>query len=311
MKIAAIQAAPVYFDKEQTLEKALSLMREASENGAELCVFPETYLPGYPAWPDITDGAQWDDLKQKAAYALYVQGAVYAAGPELKAVCALAHELGLFTYLGMAERSQSGGSIYCTLAAIDPEQGVVSLHRKLMPTYHERMVWSPGDGHGLKVHEYKGVRVGGLNCWENWMPLARYAMYEQGEHVHISTWPGAPFLTRDISRFVALEGRVYSVAVGGVLTANDIADWFPLKKEMAAVRERYLSGGTTIVAPDGTVIVPPVKDEETIVYADIDVSKVYGERQNFDPAGHYARPDVLRLSVDRRRSTGPDTNGVH
>ena len=166
-------------------------------------------------------------------------------------------------------------------------------------------MWSPGDGNGLVVHEYRGIRVGGLNCWENWMPLARYSLYQQGEHLHVATWPGAPFLTQDITRFIALEGRVYSLAVGGVLTLNDIPDAFPLKDAVAAVRDRYLSGGSMLVGPDGTVLQEAAPGEETILYGEIDVDKVAEERQNFDPAGHYARPDVFQLEVDRSRRTSP------
>ena len=301
MKIAAIQAAPVYLDKEATTEKILALMREASGNGAELCAFPETFLSGYVVWPDITGGAKWNDAQQKEAYAAYVAGSVATDGPERESVATQARELGIFTYLGFIERSASGGSVYCALAAIHPEQGIVSVHRKLMPTYHERMVWSQGDAHGLQVHDLNGFRVGGLNCWENWMPLARYTMYAQGEQLHISTWPGAPWLTRDITRFIAMEGRVYAMAVGGVLTTNDIPDAFPLKNDLLEARDRYLSGGTMIVAPDGQTIEGPIEDDETILYADIDVSKVLEERQNFDPAGHYARQDIFDLKVNRRR----------
>ena len=224
MKVAAIQAAPVFLDRDATLEKTLTLMREAAEGGAELCVFPETFLSGYPFWMDLTDGAQFDDPKQKAAYAAYLASAVDRNGPELKRIAAEAKKLGLFTYLGMVERSTSGGSVYCSLGAFHPEGGLVSLHRKLMPTYAERMVWATGDGNGLRVHDWKEFRVGGLNCWENWMPLARYSLYSQGEQLHVATWPGAPHLTRDISRFIAMEGRVYVISAGGVLKAEDIPE---------------------------------------------------------------------------------------
>ena len=301
MKIAAIQAAPVFLDPSATTQKVLSLMREAARQGAELCVFPETFLSGYPVWLDLTGGARWNDDQQKAAYAAYIEGAVRADGEELAAIGAESAKLGLFTYLGMVERSPSGGSVYCTLAAIDPERGVLSLHRKLVPTHAERMVWSPGDGHGLAVHDWKGFRVGGLNCWENWMPLARFALYAQGEHLHVATWPGAPYLTRDISRFIALEGRVYVISAGGVLRGEHIPDGFVLKKEMLAGRDRLLSGGTIVVAPDGKVIAGPVKDEETILYAEVDLETVLKERQSFDPAGHYHRPDVFTLQVNRAR----------
>lgn len=301
MKIAAIQAASIYLDTQATLAKALSLMDEAAQNGAELCAFPETFLPGYPVWVDLTDGAKWNDDKQKTAYAAYVSAAVDPDGPELTAIAKKAKQLNLFTYLGLVERAASGGSVYCSLAAFDPEKGLVSLHRKLMPTHAERMVWSQGDGHGLQVHDYNGFKIGGLNCWENWMPLARYTMYAQGEHLHIATWPGAPTLTQDITRFIALEGRVYVLSVGGVLTADDIPDTFPLKHELLKVRDRYLSGGTMIAAPDGTTLAGPAKNDETILYADLDLNTVLAERQNFDPAGHYARKDVFQVDINTKR----------
>ena len=301
MKIAAIQAAPVYLDREATFQKVLTLMREAASEGAELCVFPETFLAGCPVWPDLTDGARFNSPDQKAAYAAYLASAIDPEGPELAAIAEEAAKLGIFTYLGLVERSSSQGSVFCSLAAIHPESGMVSLHRKLVPTHEERLIWSQGDGAGLRVHEWKEFRVGGLNCWENWMPLARFALYSQGEQLHVATWPGAPFLTQDITRFIAMEGRVYVVSAGGVLKARDIPDSFPLKKELLAVRDRFLSGGTMIVGPDGQVIAGPVQDEETIVYADLDIQRVYRERQNFDPAGHYNRQDVFRLQVNRTR----------
>lgn len=301
MRIAGIQAAPVYLDPGATAEKAVKLLGEAAAGGAELCVFPETFLSGYPVWPSITGGAMFNDHRQKEAYAAYLAGSVRVEDEEFQSIVAEAAKLGIFTYLGFIERSDSGGSVYCSLAAIHPENGVLSVHRKLMPTYQERMIWSQGDAHGLEVHDWKGFRVGGLNCWENWMPLARYTMYSQGEHLHVATWPGAPFLTQDITRFVAMEGRVYCISVGGLLRATDIPDAFPLKKDLLKINDRFLSGGTMIVGPDGVTIQGPVADEETIIYADIEIDRVRGERQNFDPAGHYSRTDVFRLEVNKRR----------
>ncbi|MFQ5968023.1 MAG: carbon-nitrogen hydrolase family protein [Acidimicrobiia bacterium] len=300
MRVAGIQAAPVFCDPQRTTDKVLTLMKEASSGGAELCVFPETFLAGYPFWLSRTGGARFNDPEQKAAYAAYVRGAVAPDGPEIEAVVAAAAELGVFTYLGFVELSASGGSVYASLAAVHPERGVVSIHRKLRPTYEERLVWSSGDGHGLAVHDWGGFRVGGLNCWENWMPLARHSLYAQGEQVHIATWPGSPWLTRDITRFIALEGRVYVISTGGVLSASDIPSGFPLKDKLGTA-DRFMTGGTCIVGPDGKGIAGPVKGDETIVYADLDVDAVLAERQNFDPAGHYFRPDVFNVTVDTDR----------
>lgn len=301
MRVAAVQAAPVFLDLDATVNKVLDLMKEAAGGGAELCAFPETFLSGYPVWINSTDAARFNDPLQKEAYAAYVEGSLATDGPELEAICAVASDLGMFTYLGFIERSTSGGSVYSALAAIHPDDGVVSVHRKLRPTHAERMVWSAGDGHGLTVHTWNGFRVGGLNCWENWLPLARYSLYAQGEQLHIATWPGSPWLTRDITRFIAMEGRLYVISVSGVLSADDIPDDFPLKQQMLAAGGWYPSGGTFIVAPDGDAIEGPIENEETIVYADLDVRRVLSERQNFDPAGHYHRPDVFTLRVNRDR----------
>ncbi|MBW2617477.1 MAG: carbon-nitrogen hydrolase family protein [Deltaproteobacteria bacterium] len=301
MKVAAIQAASVFLDRKATTDKALRLMREAASEGAQLCAFPEAFVSGYPVWIGLTDGARFNNSLQKEAFSQYLEGSVRADGPELKAVAEEAKKLGLFTYLGVLERSSSGSTIYCSLAAIHPDKGIVSIHRKLMPTFDERLVWGTGDGHGLKVHQWGDFKVGGLNCWENWMPLARYTLYAQGENLHVATWPGAEWLTRDITRFIALEGRMYVVSAGGVLTEKDIPDWFSLKEAMLSQTERFLEGGTFIVGPDGKGIAGPIKGEETIVYADIDMGRVREERQNFDPAGHYNRPDVFSLTVSRER----------
>jgi nitrilase len=305
MKIAGIQGAPVFLNRQATLDKMLSHIAEAARNGASLCAFPEVFLSGYPAWLSLTGGARFNDDRQKEVYATLLDQAVRLDGPEIRALEEAAREHNIFICAGISERGMSGhqgnGTVYCTLAAIDPRHGLINAHRKLKPTYEERLAWGDGDGHGLRVLEHDGWRVGGLICWENWMPLARTALYAQGEQLHVSIWPGSPKLVEDNCRFVAMEGRVYVLAVCGVLRAHDIPDAFPLKREMLAQADTFYRGGTSVYAPDGQLLAGPRLDEEGIIYADVDLNVVRRERQNFDPTGHYARPDVLKLHVDRRR----------
>ncbi len=300
MKVAAIQAAPVFLDAAATTDKALELLREAASAGAELCAFPEVYISGYPSWLRVPSISADDDLL-KLGHVAYLRGAIAADGPELAAISEEASNLGVFVYIGFLERTRSGGSVYASLAAIHPDQGILSVHRKLKPTFHERLIWSDGDGHGLQVHDWKNLRVGGLNCYENWLPLARHAMYAQGEQVHIAAWPGDLNVTEHISRFVAMEGRVYVVSASGVLRAGDIPDKFPLRQQLVESRNVINDGGSMIVAPDGSVIAGPVIDEEIILYAEVLEERVMGEHLKLDPAGHYSRTDVLRLQLNRDR----------
>jgi nitrilase len=304
MRIAAAQAHPAWLDATATTKKVIGLLGEAAEQDVELLAFPETFLSGYPFWVERTDGARFDDARQKSAYAHYLDAAVEMGGPELAEISEAVGDLEVFTYLGITERGTgpARGTVFCALLAIDPERGVVSHHRKLVPTFEERLVWGSGDGHGLRVHDVGDARAGGLNCWENWMPQARHALYAAGEDVHVSVWPGSPRLTRDITRFIAVEGRVYSLAASGLLSLDDVPADFPLRDALEEQQGHvYHRGGSAIAGPGGNWVVEPVEDREGLVVADIDLALVRAERQNFDVSGHYSRPDVFEVRIDRRR----------
>ena len=311
MRIAAANARPIWGRPDAGAERVIEWIARAGAEGVDLLAFGETHLGGYPFWVALTDGARWDAPDQKQAYAYYLEAAVELQGPQLRLIAEAAAEHRVFIYLGIVERraDTARGSTYATLVAIDPERGIVSAHRKVQPTYEERLVWAAGDGNGLRVHTFTGrdgetVRVGGLNCWENWLPQARLAMYAGGEDIHVSAWPGSVRNTIDITRFVALEGRVYSLAAGTLMSRSDVPSDFPLAQVLPAAD--YTDGGSAIAAPNGAWLAEPLAAEERLVVSDIDLAKVREERHNFDPTGHYSRPDIFELSVDRRRLSVAD-----
>ena len=301
MRVAAAQTSPVWANPEATAAVVVEWIEKAASEGVDLLAFGEAFLAGYPYWLGDTGGARFNDPDQKQAHAYYLASGIDIDGPEMGAVTAAVAETGVFTYLGINERSASGGTVYATYVAVDPMQGIVSVHRKLMPTHEERMAWGIGDGNGLRTHEVGDFKVSGLNCWENWVPAIRHVMYAQGTTLHVAGWPGSDGLTKDITRFIAMEGRCYVLSAGGILTADSIPEDFPLRERSLAEGVNFYNGGSAIAAPDGSWLVEPVADTEGLVVADIDAATVRGERQNFDPAGHYFRADVIDVRVDRTR----------
>jgi nitrilase len=304
MKIALAQLAPAWLDREATLQKVQSAVAEAAQSGARLVVFGEGLVPGYPFWPELTGGAVFESPLQKELFAIYTRNAVDIDAGHLQGLCTAAREHGISIYCGTIEKSsQRGGfSLFASLVYINEQGEIGSVHRKLMPTYEERLVWSPGDGNGLRVHQLDEFRVGGLNCWENWMPLPRAALYGQGENLHVAVWPGSKRNTDDITRFIAREARSYVVSVSGMMHRDWIPANIPQADEMRAKADEWLAdGGSCVAGPDGKWVLEPQVGEEGIYYANVDLEFVARERQNFDPAGHYSRPDVTRLKVNRKR----------
>jgi nitrilase len=306
LTVALAQISPVWLDKQATLQKIKNSIVEAATKKAELVVFGEALLPGYPFWLSLTGGAQWDTKINKELHAHYMRNAIQIELGELNEVCALAKEHQIAIYLGIMERAKNRGghSIYCSLVYIDTEGEIKSVHRKLQPTYDERLTWAPGDGNGLQVHPLKQFTVGGLNCWENWMPLARTALYGLGENLHIAVWPGSDHNTKDITRFMAREARSYVISVSSLMRK----DYFPsdtphLEKILENAPEVLANGGSCIAGPDGEWIVAPVLHKEGLIIQALDFNRVYEERQNFDAVGHYSRPDVTQLTVNRERQT--------
>ena len=215
LTLGLAQIAPVWLDREHTLDKVVAYIEQAAAKGCDLVAFGEALVPGYPFWVELTDGARFNSALQKQIFAEYAAQAIQPEAGDLDPVCAAASRNRIAVYLGTIERARDRGghSLYCSLVFVDPAGKIASVHRKLVPTYEERLVWSPGDGHGLCTHGLGAFRVGALNCWENWMPLSRAALYAQGENVHVAVWPGSTRNTREITRFLALESRSYVASV--------------------------------------------------------------------------------------------------
>jgi len=304
--VGVAQIAPVWFNRRATLNKIAQCIGVAAENQCQLVVFGEALVPGYPFWVELTDGARFNDEKQKKMYARYLDEGVIIERGDLNTLCELAKKHSIAVYVGIMERApdRSGHSLYCSLVYISAEGKIQSVHRKLQPTYEERLVWAQGDGNGLVVHDLEAFRVGGLNCYENWMPLSRTALYAQGEDLHVSVWPGGLHNTSDLPIFIAKESRSYVIACSGLMRPEDFSSDTPNRDEITENCGPFLAnGGSAIASPNGTFLVEPVINKEALIVAEIDHAKVRGERQNLDITGHYSRPDITSLTVDRRRQS--------
>lgn len=304
LTIGIAQIAPVWLNREETTKKMLAYISDAANEGCRLVVFGEALLPGYPFWVELTNGALFNSPVQKELYAYYSRQAVSLSSGDLDDFCSLAKEKKIAIILGFIERAEDRGghSLYCSLANIDADGTIRYIHRKVMPTYEERLVWAIGDGHGLQVSKLGAFTVGALNCWENWMPLIRSSLYAQGEDLHVALWPGSTRNTENITRFIAQESRSFVVSVSGILRKQDIGSELPSSALIMENSEQWLgSGGSCIAGPDGKWIVAPLDNEERLIVATINQMRVMEERQNFDPSGHYSRPDIAQLSVTRER----------
>ena len=306
IKVGLAQISPIWLDREKTIKKVDKYIHQAGKENCNLVVFGEALIPGYPFWVERTDGARFNSKIQKEIHAHYQDQAIQIEAGHLDSLCETARTQKIAVYLGTIERpgDRGGHSLYCTLVYINPLGEIGSVHRKLMPTYEERLVWSIGDGHGLQVHPLGPFTIGGLNCWENWMPLSRTALYGMGEDLHVAVWPGSQHNTFDITKFIAKESRSYVVSVSGLMRKSDISTDLPHSQLMLEnFEDTQTDGGSCLAGPDGEWIIEPIVEEEGLFTAEISHQFVREERHNFDPAGHYGRPDVTRLVVNRGRQS--------
>ena len=299
--VACVQAEPAILDREGTIAKLEALTAEAAGQGAQLVVFPETFVPAYPTSAWAKELAGWATPEAKQAYAWLARESVEVPGPDVDRMGAAAREHGVWLVVGVNEvdAERPGATLYNSLLTFSSEGELALHHRKLVPTNHERMVWGPGDGGGLRAVETDLGRVGGLICWENFMPLARFALYESGVELYLAPTAEDSEMWHDSMRHIARESRAFVLSCCVFQRASSFPDDVPL----AEGDELVGRGGSAILAPDGSYLAGPLWDEEGILYAELDPEVLFAERQRFDAAGHYHRPDVLRLTV-RRRSRG-------
>jgi nitrilase len=287
--VACVQVEPVLFDREATIDKLGELLAEVASRGAQLAVFPETFLPAYPSSRWARHLAAGDG--GKPVFARLARESLEIPGPASDRLAAIAREHGVWLALGANELER--GTIYNALLLYSPQGTLALHHRKLVPTNHERLVWGQGDGRGLRAIETPLGRMGGLVCWENQMPLARFALYESGVEIYLAPTADDTEEWHDTLRHIARESRAFVISPCVYQRASSYPDDVP----MADGPDLLGRGGSAIVAPDGTYLAGPLWDEEGILVADLDPDRLYEERQRFDPAGHYHRPDVLSLQV--------------
>ena len=296
--VGVVQRPPVLLDRKASIINAVDALHEAAEHGCTLLVFPEAYLPGYPAWIwELRPGPDYRLTSE--IHEELLRNSIDLQSDELEPLQSAAAERKVTTVVGVHERDAHGGTLYNTLVTLGPDGAILNRHRKLMPTNPERMVWGMGDGSGLAVHDTPVGRLGGLICWENYMPLARYALYAQGVEVYVaSTWDsGETWLST--MRHIAAEGRCWVIGSGCSLRREDVPRSFPGLDRLWSDTDWINPGDSVVVAPGGRIVAGPLHEEHGILYAEITPAAAGAEHRTLDVAGHYARPDIFDFHVDR------------
>jgi len=299
VKVAAAQAAPIFLDRQKTVEKACDLIYQAGKDGAKLIVFPEAFISGYPDWVWVVPNGNSKMLDE--LYRELVENAVTIPDESTHQLCQAAKEAGVYTAIGVHEKNSeaSGATLFNTLLYIDDSGAVIGKHRKLIPTGGERLVWGRGDGNTLPVFDTPFGRLGGLLCWENYMPLARQAMYLGGAQIYVApTWDSSENWLLSM-RHIAREGGMFVISVCQAFRMDDIPDQYDFKNLYSGKREWINEGNSCIVNPRGEIIAGPSKNKQEILYAEIDLSLITKSKRMFDVVGHYARPDVFKYEINK------------
>ncbi|REJ77372.1 MAG: carbon-nitrogen hydrolase family protein [Acidobacteria bacterium] len=309
VKAALVQQPPVFLNLKESVSKLERLAKECADEGADIVVFPETWLPGYPVWlDDAPEAALWDHPPAKRLFGYLFDNSPTIEGKEFERIVSAAKDNDVYIVIGMHERD--GASLYNTTAFISPH-GDFKKHRKLTPTYTERLVWGVGDGSTLNVLDTPFGVLGGLICWEHWLPLARAAMHSKHEVIHTAQYPTVHERHQIASRQYAFEGQCFVLASGSVLSKDEALEGFEsldsgdleVRELLASMRnEKLLRGGSAVIAPDISYVTEPLFDDPSTVYAGLDLSMVNQGRLLLDTDGHYSRPDVFELKVNTRQN---------
>ncbi|MEO7291991.1 MAG: carbon-nitrogen hydrolase family protein [Ginsengibacter sp.] len=307
LKIAIVQHKPVHNHLSSSLEKAISYIVEASEAGAKLIVFGETWLCGYPAWIDYCpEIAQWNNETVKEAFMQLHNNSAAVNGKEIAAICAIAMQHKVVICIGFNEKIIDGpgsGTIYNSFVFINEEGVIVNHHRKLVPTFNEKLLYGQGDAAGLKTIDTQWGKMGGLICWEHWMPLSRQALHNEAELIHIALWPSVNEMHQIAARHYAFEGRCYVIAAAQIMQVKDIPSILTLPEYLKNDPEKYiLNGGSCIIDPRGEFIVQPQFDKQEILYCTIEnTDAALKEKLTLDTSGHYNRSDIFDFSFNNKR----------
>jgi nitrilase len=299
IKAAVVQAAPVLFDKALTTEKACHLIREAGSKGSRVILLPEAFIPAYPRGLSFGMVVGSRSGAGRSLWKRYWENAVEVPGPVVETLGKAAKETGAYLAIGVIERDgeYSRGTLYCSLLYFDPDGKLMGKHRKLKPTGAERLIWGEGDGSTMPVFSTDLGKIGGLICWENYMPLARMAMYGKGVEIYLAPTADSRETWQSTMRHIACEGRCYVLGCNQFVTKDMYPPDLETKEELDNQPEVMCRGGSVIVSPFGEVLAGPLYDREGILYADLDLSEIPKGKLDFDVVGHYARPDIFRFSV--------------
>ncbi|MFW6040803.1 MAG: carbon-nitrogen hydrolase family protein [Thermoplasmatota archaeon] len=301
VKVTVIQASSILFDKRSTVEKAVDLIKKASKNGAKLLLFPEAFIPGYPRGLTFDTVVGERGEKGRKLWKRYYDNSVEIPGETTKMIGEVAKKEDVFIAMGLIEKEpyKKGGTLYCTTLYIGSDGSILGKHRKLKPTGTERLIWGEGDGSTLDVVDTDFGKVGGLICWENYMPLARMSVYDKGVEIYLAPTADSRDTWQATMKHIALEGRCFVLSCNQFITKDMYPDY--VKDELTEQPEIMCRGGSVMISPTGEILEGPLYDKEGILYADLDLGEICRSRFDFDVTGHYSRPDIFKLIVNENK----------